>query len=198
MKLSKRIPRKVSWQHMFFRWILNAKMAGLEEPKTSIAKHAISRSHEIYWKLIPKGIQILIHRSRLLRLPLFGHNLLMHFYRSLPDFWRPFGALLVPIGLFCKIFNDSSPPDSARFCEYLAKSGCPQTASIQRCRRSSRCYNGIQNRLSGAKNLNKHRCTPHWGVMEPIFFPNRFGLTYWWFVVDSWSIWARHFANLSN
>ena len=83
-------------------------------------------------------------------------NYLMHFGRPLARF----GTLLVSFWFqltpFCKISNDSSPPDSARFGQYLAKNCCPQTASIQRCRRSPRRYNGPINCQLMPKSLSKN------------------------------------------
>ena len=67
-------------------------------------------------------------------------DLLMHV--GPPLAWVPFWYPLIPIGFllvsFSRIFIDASPPDSANT---FLKSGCTQTASIQRCRRSPRRYN---------------------------------------------------------
>ena len=52
-----------------------------------------------------------------------------------------------------------------------------------------------------AKWLNKrkkHPVSSLWGVLEPIFSPQRLRLNLWWFLVDLWSIWDCFFAVLSD
>ena len=66
-------------------------------------------------------------RSRLWRSPVFGPNLWMIFDRPLADTWRPLDTLSIPSGWLCEIEVFSSP-DSTRFCQYLAQTGCSQTA----------------------------------------------------------------------
>ena len=117
-------------------------------------KPAADRPSEIQWaptsrpqidqvapKVLHKSARASPPRSRLLRSPLFGPNFLIYFGRPLADFRCPFGTLSVPIGFFCNI-KDSSPPDSARFCQYLAINRLPPTASVKRCRRSPRSTMG--------------------------------------------------------
>ena len=88
--------------------------------------------------------------SRLLRSPFSVLLFWCILVAPMADFWCPVNTISVPIGLFCKI-NDSSPPDSARFCQYLAENDYPPPASVKRCRRSPQRYSGAQNWQSGAQ-----------------------------------------------
>ena len=99
-------------------------------------------------KMLKKGTR---HAAPVYENPVKRIDVLMHLGCPLAQYWCPFRTLwfqLAPLYPFCKILNDSSTPDSANT---LLKSGCPQTASIQKCRQSPRRYDGTPNRPSGAQ-----------------------------------------------
>ena len=68
-------------------------------------------------QVAPKWLQNIVTRS-----PFFGPSFLMHFCHPSAHDWWPFGNFWFQLAPFCRISNDSPPPDSANT---LLKSGCP-------------------------------------------------------------------------